>query len=247
VPVGPDGPPARTPAGPGWAPVCLSILAALLALYFALSPAWGGRTATLAATALAAFLPFTYRYYYYQPSSVLEMACVALGLLALFRRGAWALLPLALLGGLNSETMIFLPLAYLLFWLPELRRREWAWLAAAALAWLAVFAGLRLLWPVDAELLDIGRYVRQNLTWSRGTLDLAVILSPLLLVAFRMRRIPEPFLRLVLISLPWLLLHFLGSEWREIRYYLPLLIWLLPALLAALAGGEEDETAAGSG
>jgi len=39
VPVGPDGPPARTPAGPGGAPVCLSILAALLAGAACESPA----------------------------------------------------------------------------------------------------------------------------------------------------------------------------------------------------------------
>ena len=127
-----------------------------------------------------------------------------------------------------------------MYWLPKLRRLEWVWLAISAVAWIFVFAGLRMLWPATKHMLDVYRYVSSTLRLSRGSLDLLIIISPVLLVLFNIRQIPAPYLRLALCSVPWLLLHFFTSQWHEIRYYMPLLIWLLPSLAVVFSGRDYD-------
>jgi hypothetical protein len=209
----------------------LAILTTLAAVFFSLRLTWTAGIALFATTALAAFIPFTYRYYYYQPTSIVEMAFFGLGLLAVCTRTPSALLPLVAIGTLNRETMCFIPFTYFLYWLPKLRRKEWVWLGVSVMAWLVVFAGLRLLWPADTNLTSISKSLSKNLTLSRGNLDLITILAPLILVLFRARQLPAPYLRLALCSLPWLLLHFFTATWYEIRYYMPVLIWLLPGLV----------------
>jgi hypothetical protein len=214
----------------------LAIFTTLSAVFFSLRLTWAEGTAALATTALAAFLPFTYRYYYYQPTSVLEMAFFGMGLLAVRTRTPSALLPLVAVGTLNRETMCFIPFVYFLYWLPKLRQTDWFWLGTSAMAWLLVFAGLRMLWPATHNLLNISRNLSSNLRLSRGNLDLLVILAPSILLLFRVRQLPAPYLRLALCSLPWLLLHFFTSNWYEIRYYMPVLIWLLPGLVFVFSG-----------
>jgi len=180
----------------------LSILTTLAAGFLSLRLICSEATAVLVTTALAAFLPFTYRYYYYQPTSVMEMAFFGLGLLAVLTRTPSALLPLVAVGTLNRETMCFIPFVYFLYWLPKLRRMEWVWLIMSAIAWISVFGGLRMLWPATGNLLDVSKAISTNLTLSRGSLDVLVILSPLILIVFKARRIPQPYLRVALCSVP---------------------------------------------
>tara|TARA_B100000809_G_scaffold258171_1_gene300949 strand:+ start:1353 stop:2360 length:1008 start_codon:yes stop_codon:yes gene_type:complete len=219
----------------------LSIFATFLAVFLALRLAWPDRTAALASTALAAFIPFTYRYYYYQPTSVLEMAFFGLGLLATLSRRPAGLLPLVLLGTLNRETMCFIPYAYALYWLPQIRRSECTWLLLSAAAWVLVFLGLRLIWPTTENLLDILKYLSRNLSVSVGNMDLLLMLSPAFLLLLGARRIPAPYWRLASCCVPWLLLHFFTSMWHEIRYYMPALIWLMPGLVLVISS-EDSET-----
>jgi hypothetical protein len=213
----------------------LAILTTLVAVFLALRQIAGAQMAMLGATALAALLPFTYRYYYYQPTSVVEMAFIALGLLAIVKRMPSALLPLVAIGTLNRETMCFVPFAYLLYWWPKLTRHEWGWLAVSALAWASAFVGLRMVWPATADLLDVSRYISRNLQLSRGSFDILVMFSPVILVLLNWKRIPPRYLRLASCCAPWLVLHFTSSRWHEIRYYMPVLIWILPALTIAFA------------
>jgi hypothetical protein len=214
----------------------VAILTTFAAVFLSLRLTWDGGTAVLATSALAAFIPFTYRYYYYQPSSVVEMAFFGLGLLAVCTRTPSALSPLVAIGTLNRETMCFIPFTYFLYWLPKLQRKEWVWLCVCAMAWILVFAGLRVLWPATRNLTDISRSLSKNLSLSRGNLDLMMILAPSVLLLFRARQLPAPYLRLALCSFPWLLLHFFTATWFEIRYYMPALIWLLPGLVCVLSG-----------
>ena len=214
----------------------LAIFTTLCAVFFSLRLTWSEGTAALGATALAAFLPFTYRYYFYQPTSVLEMAFFAVGLLAVRTRTPSALLPLVAVGTLNRETMCFIPFVYFLYWRPKLRRTDWLWLGASAAAWIVIFVGPRLLWPATHNLTNISRSLSSNLQFSRQNLDLLVILAPSILLLFRVRQLPAPYLRLAFCSLPWLLLHFFTSNWYEIRYYMPVLIWLLPSLVFIFSG-----------
>jgi hypothetical protein len=208
-----------------------SILTTFVAVFLSLSFTWTAGVAVFATTALAAFIPFTYRYYYYQPTSVMEMAFFGLGLLTVCTRTPSALLPLVAIGTLNRETMCFIPFMYFLYWLPKLRQKEWVWLGVSVLAWILVFAGLRVLWPAATSLTNISSSLSKNLTLSRGNLDLIVILAPSILLLFRGRQLPAPYLRLALCSFPWLFLHFFTANWYEIRYYMPVLIWLLPGLV----------------
>jgi hypothetical protein len=208
-----------------------SILTTFVAVFLSLRLTWTGGMAVFATTALAAFIPFTYRYYYYQPTSVMEMAFFGLGLLTVCTRTPSALLPLVGIGTLNRETMCFIPFMYFLYWLPTLRRKDWVWLGVSAMAWILVFAGLRVLWPATGSLTNITRSLSKNLTLSRGNLDLITILAPSILLLFRARQLPAPYLRLALCSFPWLLLHFFTATWYEIRYYMPAVIWLLPGLV----------------
>ncbi len=211
-----------------------SILITLTAVFLALRMICTRGAAAWGATLLAAILPFTYRYYYYQPTSVLEMAFFALGLLATLKRKPLALLPLVALGTLNRETMCFIPLLYFMYWLPDLKREEYKWLGASAFIYVLIMGGLRVLWPASKSLLDVPYYVSENLTLSRGNLDLLVLLSPFIVLLFRVKRMPASFWRLAVCSIPWLVLHFLTSQWYEIRYYMPMFVWLLPCLAYVL-------------
>jgi hypothetical protein len=229
----------------------LAIFTTLSAVFFSLRLTWTEGTAALASTALAAFLPFTYRYYYYQPTSILEMAFFGLGLVAVQTRTPSALFPLVAVGTLNRETMCFLPFTYFLYWLPKLRKKDWLWLVIAAATWLLVFAGLRIVWPATHNLLNISKSVSSNLRFFRGNLDLLVILAPSILLLFRARELPPPYWRIALCSVPWLILHFFTSNWYEIRYYMPVLIWLLPGLVFVFSGEgtarKSDETVSETG
>jgi hypothetical protein len=208
-----------------------AILTTFAAVFFSLRLTWTADMALFATTALAAFIPFTYRYYYYQPTSVVEMAFFGLGLLTVCTRTPSALLPLVAIGTLNRETMCFIPFMYFLYWLPKLWQKEWVWLVVSALAWIVIFVGLRVLWPAHSNLTSVSKSLSKNLTLSRGYLDLITILAPSILVFLRARQLPAPYLRLALCSFPWLLLHFFTATWYEIRYFMPVLIWLLPSLV----------------
>jgi len=125
--------------------------------------------------------------------------------------------------------MVFIPLVYFLYWMPDLKRIEWAHMGAAVLCWAAVFFGLRLLWPASAGLLDIRQYVLANTQVMRQQIDVALIFAPFLAV-FLGKALPTRFFRLALFFLPWTALHFFTSQWWEVRYYLPALVCALPAL-----------------
>ncbi|NCB75080.1 MAG: hypothetical protein EOM51_10115 [Clostridia bacterium] len=218
----------------------LAIFTTFVAVFFSLRLTWAIETSVFATTALAAFIPYTYRYYYYQPTSVLEMAFFGLGLLAILTRTPWALLPIVAIGTFNRETMCFIPFAYFVFWLPKLRVKEWVWLVVSAVAWVLVFWGLRMLWPATKSLLDISHYISSNLRLTRGSLDVLVILSPAIIIVFNAKKIPAQYLRLALCSVPWVVLHFCTALWYEIRYYMPVLIWFLPGILVAFSEKYND-------
>jgi len=103
-----------------------------------------------------------------------------------------------------------------------------------------IFGGVRLLRPASSNLFDLHKYLAANLSPSRENLDLLVMLSSAVLLLIGRRRVPAPEARLALCAIPWLLLHFFSSRWYEIRYYMPVLIWLLPGVLCVLSGVRAD-------
>jgi hypothetical protein len=222
---------------------CLSIFATLTAVFLALRLLWPDTMALLGSTILAAFLPFTYRFYFFQPTSILETALFGCALLAVLSRKPAAFLPLVLIGTFNRETACFIPLLYFLYWLPDLTRREWSWLICSWVAWGLIFVGLRMLWPTTVDFLSVAWCISVNMPMSMkslgGDIYLAVMLSPYLFFLIWRRQASARYRRLALCSVPWLALHFLASRWWEIRFYMPMLIWLLPGLMSILSSDLE--------
>lgn len=211
----------------------ISIFAALLGVFYAIRRISSDATALFAATAIGALLPFTFKHYYFQPTSVTELALFAWTLWIILARRVELLWPLVLLGSLNRETTCFLPFLYFVFWLPRLTKREWLYLVVAGGCWLLVYLGLRWTWPVEMNLWENERLDRWRFGQLGRNFDTILIHCPLLIVFFGKGRIPE-YSRLAFCSIIWFAIHFAMTHWWEIRYYLPSFVWSMPACLYAL-------------
>lgn len=219
----------------------IAILATLIAIFVTVNLFSSSISSMFAVVMVASFLPYTYRYYYYQPTSILEASFFAIAFLATAYR-KFSILPiLTLLGTLNRETAIFIPFAYFLYWLPNLQKSEWFSLFFSGGAWAAVFLGLRFLWPASVDLLDISYYIQQNITQVKGNIDVIVILSPLILLLFH-RSSNSGLIRLYLCIFTWIILHFFVSQWWEIRYYVPVIIWAMPSIVEMLFRDEQTSS-----
>ncbi|MFH1469684.1 MAG: hypothetical protein ABIO70_35185 [Pseudomonadota bacterium] len=181
---------------------------------------------------LAALHGPSYAFYWFQPDSALDLALWA-GALVLAMSGRWAwVLPLMVLGGLNRETIAFVPFLY------------------AALRWDDEPRG-RLAWQVAAMLLAGGLAVLVVRTWvgpagwAHGTTPLGMLQTNLthgdwlgyallfwgLLWAapvLAWRESPPALRRIALVLLPYLLLQLLFGRIREVRLLLPLAVALVP-------------------
>jgi hypothetical protein len=183
---------------------------------------------------LSAFIPFTFHNYYFQPSSIFEYAVFAIALLATVKqRIAW-LYPLVLFGTLNRETTVFVPVIYVLWHFPTLRKMDYFRLLPVFGVWAIVFVGLRLLIPAPVDLLDIKGYVSMNLTSYYDDLDVLLILLVCFLPFVRWPHLPGEYRRLLFFNVLWIPLHFLAAQWWEIRYFIPSIMISLPAILCSL-------------
>jgi hypothetical protein len=204
--------------------------AVLAALY---DPPWA-----LAGTLLfAALHPASYRYFWFQPDSPIDLA-LWLGAAALAVRGKsglW-LLPLTAIGALNRETILFAPLIYgALAWERVPRRRLLRECAAALAAGGAVLVGVHLWIGPKERIVGLADLLRENLANPPGWLFAAVFFGVLwLLPLLRWRRASPAVRRLTLVLLPCLLLALVFGRIREVRLFLPLSLALIPHLLEAL-------------
>lgn len=184
---------------------------------------------------VAVLIPFTYRKYGFQPSSIMELACFALALnLIAGRRGFWLTL-VTLVGTLNRETMIFVPFLYLLWWWPRLEKTDYVNIAAGVAAWAAPFFVTRALWPTLTNLTLVGPSISHNITDMLGNVDVALMIVPWVTISlFARYRAPSPFRRTLWFYAAWVPVHFVFSLWDEVRYYLPPLLLTVPGMLSAL-------------
>lgn len=209
----------------------VSLSTALIGLFFALRKRFTHWTAFGGTLLLSAFIPFTFHNYYFQPSTIMEYAVFAIALLATVEKKIVWLYPLMLVGTLNRETTLFVPFIYILWHFPALRKSDYLKLIPLFAIWAIVFAGVRFLIPAPTNLLDIGEYIRLNLTSYYENLDVLPFLAICLVPLVRLRGMPGEYKRLMLFNLIWFPLHFVASQWWEVRYYIPSVMLTLPALL----------------
>jgi hypothetical protein len=175
---------------------------------------------------VAALVPLTLRFQWYQPWSIVEPGLLALGLAALIRRRTTALVLLTILATLNRETGIYLALAAL-FAFPRARS-----------SWVAFAAGLGVLVTARLVLGDGPREVSFADAWARNTqpanvraalLGAALLLGPVPFVAARaFPRAPRVLRRASLLVPVHLALIAVFGVWMETRLLIPLLAVLVP-------------------
>jgi hypothetical protein len=185
---------------------------------------------------MAAVIPFTYFHYFFQPTSVVELAGFAIGFV-LIERGRWDWLAfLIAVSTFNRETMIFLAGYYALFHLrdrsiPRLVRES----AFLALAWAIPFFGLRLMWPARESAVTITQCIHYNITKESVPIEVGIMVAPFVILALINARSKPPELVRCLCLVPvWLVLCFLFSQMNEVRYFLPMLVPEIPLVIITI-------------
>lgn len=198
-----------------------------------------GEAALAATILLAAVVPFTFQHYYYQPSSMLELAAFALGFVWIAERRWIALSVLTAVATLNRETAVFLGAYYLLYhFRGSVRARRWAESAAIFAAWLVPFVLIRWAWPAEESAGTIERYVRYNLTSRSALIEAFLAVAPFLALAlWGASRKPAQLVRCLTLVPVWVGLCFVFSQLDETRYYLPMLLPELPLAMMTLMPG----------
>jgi hypothetical protein len=200
---------------------------------------WFSEEMSLAGTLLLAGLHlYTYRSYYYQPDSPLNILFLTIALY-LFTRGEYKgwLYPLAVLGSFNRETfglIVPLHLAYFGFKKETLKHT-----VGLFLTWLTVQLLLRGMFGIRPPFPDT-RSISQNFNEIGWAVFLFSLMWVIPLIYFR--RLPLFFrLALVLFAPPLILANFLFGKVEETRLFLDLAIVIIPCTLFALFGPEENK------
>jgi len=190
---------------------------------------WFARGAAAAgALCLAAVIPFTY-YAVFQESDPLNLLVLVLAFICLGRgRDVW-LFPLVLIGTLNRETTLMIPAMYVLTrWREERTGKVLLRGALLTLGWAAVFGGLHALYgarPAYAEAIMWGK----NLRSATPTLYALVLFGVLWALPWAApKEAPALLRRGRWLVLPFLLLHYVVAEVREVRLFLPLTPIVIP-------------------
>lgn len=182
----------------------------------------------------AALHPASYRYFWFQPDSPVDLALwlVAAWLAVRGRSGLW-LLPLTAVGAVNRETILFAPLIYAaLAWERVARRTLLIQCAAALAAGVAVFIGLRLWIGAAERVIGLSDLLHENLANPTGWLFSAVFFGVLWIVpVLNWRRASPAVRRLTLVLIPYFILQLVFGRIREARLFLPLSLCLIPHLL----------------
>ena len=196
---------------------------------------------------LAAVLPFTYLFYGMQVTDPLNRWVFFLAFWAI-RDGkdAW-LFPLVVLGMLNRETALMIPLLYACVRFGETPRGRWLWRAAVlAIVAAAIYAGLRLVFGFKTPYAPSGLkgyWLRNAVRWTGWVQALAFFNLALLCAWRHLERRPAFLRRALLLIPPFLAIHFSVGNVREIRLFLPLLPVLIPLTLMELTHFHADDLA----
>lgn len=195
-------------------------------------------TALLGIFIMAAVLPATYLFYAMQPADPLNMLVFFLAILILLKKRDIWFLPLVIIGMLNRETAIILPLIFLFVRFGIAPVRYWLTkFFTYSFVSLSIYIGLRIIFGIKAPYAPTSllHYWWTNLTDWQTWLQLIGFFGFFLLFAFQKWREKPEFLRRMALILPiFFLIHFTVGYMREVRYFIPLLPIILPFALMNL-------------
>lgn len=192
--------------------------------------------ARLCVLLLAAAHPFTFLVYYFQPSSVLDLACFTLGMWLILAGRHWPLIPLVILATANRNTSAFICLAYGLyhldaFWTPDraARRRYVAVCLLLGLSWALEIGLLEWYFPTDrwCEGSRIGfvANLSDNKVWNYFLMMCAPLVAG---VCLGWRASTSAMRRMVIWAVVYLAVHLGMARAYEARYWLNLYVGLGP-------------------
>jgi hypothetical protein len=188
--------------------------------------------------ALAAVLPFTYLFYTMQPGDPLNMLVFFLAFLALSReRDAW-IVPLVIVGVLNRETAVLLPLLHALVRYRRDPRSRWIALCVTeAVLAAGIYAGLRAVIGSRAPYAPISplHYWKANASDALALVQVLGFFNLALWLSWRDWRHKPAFLRRTAWMVPvFFVVYGSFGYLREIRYFLPVLPVVVPLALLTL-------------
>ncbi len=193
-------------------------------------------TARLCVLMLAAAHPFTFLVYYFQPSSVLDLACFTLGMWLILSGRHWSLIPLVILATANRNTSAFICLAYGLyhldaFWTPDppLRRRYVAVCVLLGLIWALEIGLLEWCFPTDrwceGSRIGFATKITDGKVWKY----FLMMCTPLVAAVWLGWSSSTPAMkRMAIWAVVYLAVHLAMARAYEARYWLNLYVGLGP-------------------
>jgi hypothetical protein len=184
---------------------------------------------------LASTLPFTYLFYTMQPSDPLNMLLYFLAFLTLAKeKDAW-LIPILIIGMFNRETIILIPIIYLLARYKEVPFKTWfPFFSLLSIISLGIFIDLKLYFGIKEPYAPVSplHYWTINLTDWKTWIQLVGFFHITLLIFWRNWSLMPAFLKRLTYIIPlFFAIHFSVGNIREVRYFLPILAILIPMTL----------------
>jgi hypothetical protein len=166
------------------------------------------------------------------------MLVFILAFIVLLKKRDWSLVPLIIIGMLNRETTILLPLIYAFVRFGTMKPKQWipVLLLTCAIA-IGIYIWLRFQYGIKPPYAPTSplHYWWTNFTDWKTWLQLIGFFNLTLLLSWNNWRDKPLFLRRVALILPiFILVHFTVGYMREVRYFLPILPILLTFTLLNL-------------
>ena len=223
--------------------IALRFVATLITLVFfhKYLMTWLSSDIALSGTILLAGLHlYTFRQYFYQPSSSLYLMFLTVGTYLIVRGSTAWIYPLIFLASLSRETGGILVALYIAYHWP-LTRRSLLNVAGIFSSWLSAQIILRLVFPNADSVLT--RPIHENFYYYNLFWPIFLFGVFWLIPLIRYRSLP-PFLRraLLLVLPPVILVNFMWGKVEESRLFLDLAIVLIPSTFFVLCEAEPEAT-----
>lgn len=216
-------------------------LPAMLGALYLYWKRWAGELAALAGVLfVVAYSPLMFAIYGLSLNNPLEIIILCSGLLWLLSgRAGVVFAALVVVGTLNRETALLLPLAYAALHLSEWKRPRVLVQAFSFFAlWAVVFVGVRLIIGPVPDQIAVADVWKANTSspWhmTNALINLGVTVPVWILAALDWKTAPARLKRLALVGVPYLGLLMAFALWNETRLLLPLFALWMPLALRTL-------------
>lgn len=203
---------------------------------------WVSQGAALAGVLfIAAYSPLMFAIYGISLNNPLEVITLSAGLLWLLSgRDGLLFAALVVIGALNRETGVILPIAYVgLRWRDTRRLRLFLCAGGYILVWAAVFVGVRAVIGHVPDQITVADVFKANTSspWhmTNAAINLGVTVPVWALAALGVRGADARLRRIALAGLPYAALFAVFGLWNETRLLLPLFALWMPFALRYLS------------